>query len=326
MKKYLKIIFLIIVAAVGIKIFLFLKKDKEYRITVKIATEQKSAAIRAEFLRKKRFKEECRKIWHSEGRVPVFGGGWVDIKKIPYDFLMIQDDDNGECWVTRITGKYYWTGEGIIPKHAEFSGMYNSSESEHKKTYIQIYPAEGWKEFHISIEFYNYQKMALCKALGEEYYYAHTSPPNCQKKCEFDEFEIKKDKCINPGKKPSYKHPSSQLIKTAYHPDFDFVLNTNRDFFMYYKLRTWPFEESEPIPPLRVHILSDSLKMKTDFANWTNEELSEFIPSSKKFTSDLYFYFKYSRVTHFSGQVELSEAQHFFMNLREYLMEIYIKD
>jgi|GEM_PF-6568807 len=294
---------------------LAIKKSEE-------ATKQLKARIKA-----------CRDPWEGKDRVPIVGGGWVDIKKIPYEFIHMKEDVDGICRAEGIMeNSFYWDGENIIPRHDAFSGNNLGTFGELFVTYIPIYRPESWVYFSITATFRNQREVVMCKEKGEGY--VSTMWGGCLEKCKQEDGSYVIDKfgeCIANREIISIRPPSSRIVQSDIYRDLEIVLNKENyphftAYGRYFRFKEWPYKEKRP----SMNVGGTEFSRRT--FNLTKEQLKSM--KIEKISFHFYeatsihesFYFEGGKARPRVGKMSLHDAFPFSKKLYEYLSNVVIKE
>jgi len=298
--------------------------------------EQRNAIAYAEYARLRAIRQACRERWVGKSRIPVKGGGWVDMRKIPYDFLSMHQDEDGECRARGVSGDYYydWKENKFIPQHPAFSGKYRPIESRGMNegsqgyTFIQYYPKESWKFFRMSLRFYDHEQISECEARGSSYTFGRNG--ECSEKCKEDDGTYIVDtlgKCVTNTRLKEPPVSPSELVPSATHPDLELtpwgcfptcIPTANAAFF---RIKNWPHE---PLPPLIVHCGIDIC------AGFSREQLGKIDFKDKGFSMNPYgnegMIVSGGRIYYSRGKIKINEAPVFLRDLHFYASQIFIKE
>jgi len=275
----------------------------------------------------------CRAPWEGKDRVPIVGGGWVDIKKIPYEFIRMQEDVDGICRATGIMeSSFYWDGENIIPEHAAFSGVSLGTFGGFYVNYIPMYIPEWWVHFSITATFRNQREFAACKEKGEGY--VSTMWGGCLEKCKQGNglYVVNKTgKCIINVEMLPIKPPSSRIVQSNVYRDLVMVLDREDypHFTTYgrrFLFKEWPYKEKFPF----IDVGGTEFSHRT--FNLTKEQLESM--NIGKITFSFYdigsvserFYFEGGKAMARTGKMSLHDAFSFSKKLYEYLSNVVIKE
>jgi len=278
--------------------------------------------------------KDCRESWEGKDKVPIRGGGWVDIKKIPYDFILMQEDDtDGLCKAVGIMERwFYWDGEKIIPEHDAFSGNQHGTFGSLFATHIPMYPVESWGHFSIKATFRNQREVAECEK--KEGGYSSTFW-GCLKTCGPEDWEhvIYIDgRCIRHPEKMQSNNTGHQVIQLFNYPDVEFIIEKNyppynRNRKLRFRLKNWNHLEKAPI----LHILLKS--GKNDFNKLSIMEIQE-IENIENYTfgfggnetTEELFYFKGGKAMPRGSKIPFSDIGIFSEKIYQYLSSIVISE
>jgi len=274
-------------------------------------------------------RKACRDPWEGKERVPIIGGGWVDTKKIPYDFILMKEDEDGICRATGIMESFfYWDGEKIIPRHDEFLGV--SSEDTGDNSVASVF--KSWASFSIVATFRNQHETEECKKRGGSY--THNIYSGCVKLCkEKDGFNIiKQGKCVVNLERWKNNIPLSRRIKSDIYPDLEMILdNEDRPYFSTYGwgfiFSGWPYGGKIPI------IMVNNLGFDNNaINNMTIDQLKSFDLGKVSFNLNettaisQNFYFYGGKAQPRVSNMSLHEVSFFLRKLHDYLSDIVIKE
>jgi len=299
----------------------------------KMEREERSAIVHAEYARLNALRQACRQRWEGKDRVPIIGGGWVDVKKIPYEFINMQENDDGECGAVGIMESvFYWDGENIIPHHEAFSGVSLGTFSHRFTTYIPIYTPKEWVHFAVTATFRNQHEAAVCKEKGEGY--VNTIWGGCLKKCKWRDGAYVIDKigrCVINKEAFSLNPPLSKIVQSNVYRDL--VMLIDREDYPHFTtygrtflFKEWPYKE----PPPFIDVGGVEFSQRT--FNLTREQLGSMNIEKIKFafydigSKDENFYFQGGKAMARTGKMSLHDAFPFSKKLYEYLSNVVIKE
>jgi len=295
----------------------------------KMEREEGSAVVHAEYARLNALRQACRQQWEGKDRVPIIGGGWVDVKKIPYDFINMQENDDGECGAIGIMdGVFYWDGENIIPHHEAFSGNQHGVFGGMFTTYIPIYPEKSWVIFLIEAAFDNQKNIKECKKKGD--LHAMNFQGDCMPICDSNgRASINKEFCITRPNIWPPEYPHSRIIRSHIHTDLEIILHKDSfPHFIYpeiiFRIAEW--SRSEKYPMIYMHY--DEKKYRKIF-HATKEDLMNMDIGEAKFhfgdfsTARKEFYFYGGRAHSLPPRnISLNDAAFFSKKLYDYLSSV----
>lgn len=94
--------------------------------------------------------ERCRVELGKSDKVPIIGGGYVDMSRFGYPGSSVRYED-GQCGTDMLELSFWWTGEEILPDSPKFI--------KRKRTEIP----ESWQMYHVAANLGNKRKARECK-------------------------------------------------------------------------------------------------------------------------------------------------------------------